>query len=162
MTFVVKKADISDKPAFEQLMQFYLYDFAEFEAQEMDSYGRYAYPYLDFYWQEPDRHPFIFLADGHLVGFALVRQDLDPNDNTFFWEMAEFFIVRRYRRMNYGAKAAEILWRQFPGNWELRVLNSNRVGYQFWKPLISSFTKQTNSETEEEKGIAFCFSVTAD
>ena len=162
MSFEVKAADISDKPALEQLMQFYLYDFAEFEADEMNKSGRYTYPYLDFYWQEPDRHPFIFLSDGNLAGFALVRQNLDPTSNTCYWEMAEFFIVRRYRRLRYGAKAAKNLWRRFPGNWELRVLNSNLTAYQFWKPLIHNFTNTSYSETKEEKGIAFCFEVQPD
>jgi predicted acetyltransferase len=159
MSFEVKPADISDKPALEQLMQFYLYDFAEFEADEMNDVGRYTYPYLDFYWQEPDRHPFIFLSNGNLAGFALVRHNLEPTDNSFYWEMAEFFIVRRYRRLSYGAAAAKNLWQHFPGNWQLRVLDGNLAGYLFWQPLIQNFTNNAYSESKEERGTAFCFEV---
>ncbi|WP_248061006.1 GNAT family N-acetyltransferase [Paenibacillus silvae] len=57
------------------------------------------YKYLDHYWTEDGRYPFLIKVDDKLVGFALVR-DIGKNesDQTVYW-MAEFFVMKKYRRM---------------------------------------------------------------
>ena len=92
----VAPAQEQDRDALRQLIELYAYDFSEFNGTEIGDDGRYGYRYFDAYWTEPERHPFLFRVDGHLAGFALVRAG-DPHD------MAEFFVMRKYRRSGWGS-----------------------------------------------------------
>jgi hypothetical protein len=57
------------------------------------------------------------------------------------WDMAEFFVVRRYRRHGIGTQAAaHQVWKRFPGAWEVRVMRSNATAAPFGKRAISSLT----------------------
>jgi predicted acetyltransferase len=57
--------------------------------------------------------------------------------------MAEFFVVRGYRRRGVGTFVAHEVWKQFPGQWEVRVMASNDLAHRFWENAISSFTSET-------------------
>jgi predicted acetyltransferase len=54
--------------------------------------------------------------------------------------MAEFFVVRAYRKRGVGLAAAHQVWRLFPGPWQIRVLDVNRPAMLFWQGAIDSFT----------------------
>jgi predicted acetyltransferase len=45
--------------------------------------------------------------DGKLVGFALVTQGSEPFGDSEAWDMAEFFVLRRYRHRGIGTQLAE-------------------------------------------------------
>ena len=51
-------------------------------------------------------------------------------------DMAEFFVMRKYRRSRVGTEAARILFRPFPGSWEVRQLEANVAGSAFWRSAI--------------------------
>src|SRR5260221_3272100 len=91
----VIRAELRDKPLLRQLLQLYQYDFTEFDPADVDDDGFYRYPYFDNYWTEPERHPLLLRVDGNWAGFALVRAGT-PHD------MAEFFVMRNYRRGGAG------------------------------------------------------------
>jgi ribosomal protein S18 acetylase RimI-like enzyme len=61
------------------------------------------YPYFDAYWQEPERRPFLIVADGRVVGLCLIRVRDDG------WEIAEFTVVPERRRSGAGRAAVEAL-----------------------------------------------------
>ena len=63
--------------------------------------------------------------------------------NETVWDMAEFFVLRRYRRLGIGTEIAHQVWKRFPGAWEIRVLLSNRPAHRFWERAISRFTGET-------------------
>ena len=54
--------------------------------------------------------------------------------------MAEFFVLRGYRRHGVGVRVAHDVWRMFTGRWEVRVTDKNMVARAFWKQAISEFT----------------------
>jgi predicted acetyltransferase len=66
--------------------------------------------------------------------------------------MAEFFVLRGYRRRGIGTAVAHEVWRRFPGFWEVRAMPSNRAGHDFWKRAISVFTGETIDSVRVEKG----------
>ena len=69
----VVEAGIADKPVLGQLLELYLHDFSVFTNDDVDAAGRFGYEYLDAYWSEAGRVPFLFRVDGRWAGFALVR-----------------------------------------------------------------------------------------
>ena len=138
----VVEATIADKAVVQHLLQLYLHDFSEFDDRDVDADGLYGYRYLDQYWIETDRRPFLFEVDGRWAGFALVH--LGPPI-----DMAEFFVMRRFRRLGLGRDAALQLFRRFPGLWQLRQLHRNPDATYFWRSAIPVDYR----EIENEEGI---------
>jgi predicted acetyltransferase len=54
--------------------------------------------------------------------------------------MAEFFVLRNQRRRGIGIRLAHLAFQRFPGNWQVRVMESNSAACQFWQQAIESFT----------------------
>jgi predicted acetyltransferase len=129
------------EPVLENLLELYTHDFSEFRDLELGEDGRFAYPFL---WFGPDRHPFLVRVDGKLAGFVLVNRET-------IWDMAEFFIVRGYRRRGVGTSIAHQVWRRFPGAWQVRVMESNHAAHSFWERAISEFSGETIHSAQEEK-----------
>ena len=157
MQISVRSADISERDIIDTLLQYYLHDFSEFEAVEMDSEGRYTYPYLDMYWQDPRRSPFLIYIQDNIAGFALVQQEVDPANGNTFMDLSEFFVLRVFRNQGIGNKAATILWEKFPEAWQVRVLNSNKPAYPFWQHAISRHTLGHYNEHATKEGFTFTF-----
>lgn len=129
MDIVVEVAPVASPGAVAQLLQLYLHDLSEFDGRQVGDDGRFPYPYLDLYGTEPDRHAFLIRADGEVAGFALVRET-QPT------EMAEFFVLRRFRRGGVGRAAATTLLHCFPGEWRLTQLGGNVGATAFWRSVI--------------------------
>lgn len=129
----VTPAAESERSALANLMQLYLHDFSEFDARDVDADGCYSYGYLDFYWSDPQRWPFLFRLEGQLAGFALVREESGR------FELAEFFVMRKYRRRGVGEEAARHLFARFPGPWVVSQLASNVAATAFWRGVIGRF-----------------------
>ncbi len=121
------------------LLELYAHDFSEFLRLELGADGRFGYQPLALYWSEPGRYPFLIRVDGKLGGLALVKTAENARGETV-WDMAEFFIVRAYRRNGIGTTAAHQLWRRFPGRWEVRVMQLNRAGLNFWERAITTWS----------------------
>ena len=131
----VTRAAAAHKPALAHLMQLYLHDLSEFDDDDVRADGTFSNAYLDLYWQEPGRHPFRILCDGAWAGFALVR-DLPEGVH----EMAEFFILRKFRRAGVGATAATHLFRHFGGGWHVAQEADNHPAQAFWRRVIGDVT----------------------
>jgi predicted acetyltransferase len=123
------EARLEDKVVMRHLLELYLHDFSELDGSEVDDHGLYGYRYLDHYWTEDDRRPFLFLVDGRWAGFALIRLG-NPND------IAEFFVLRKYRGRGIGKMAARDLFGRFPGAWQVRQIATNLSATTFWRRTI--------------------------
>jgi predicted acetyltransferase len=74
-----------------------------------------------------------------LAGFVLVKRGSEISGNETAWDMAEFFILRGHRRSGVGTTAAHEVWKRFPGQWEVRVMESNHAASHFWQQAIMEF-----------------------
>ncbi len=125
------------------LLELYTHDFSEILDTQLGADGRFGYAELPLYWQESNRYPFLVKTDGNLAGFVLVRQGSLVSGDASVWDVAEFFIVRGYRRHGVGMKAAHQVWRKFPGPWEVRVMEKNPAAREFWNRAIAHFMGAT-------------------
>jgi len=121
------------------LFELYAHDFSEFHRLDLDADGRFGYKHLPLYWSEPDRYPFLLKVGGKLAGFAFVKKGSEISGCEAVWDVAEFFVVRAYRRQGIGMKAAHELWRKFPGLWEVRVMQANHAALAFWQRAVTTF-----------------------
>lgn len=85
------------------------------------------------------RATLLIKAEGHLAGFALVSRGSLLSGDRDVWDMAEFFVLKRYRRAGVGVKAAHEIWRRHPGRWEVRVLEANAPAQRFWQVAVDLF-----------------------
>jgi predicted acetyltransferase len=138
------------EPIVANLLELYAHDFSEFFDLELGADGRFGYQDLPLYWREPGRHPFLFRIDGKLAGFVLVKRNSEMSGNEATWDMAEFFVVRGYRRLGIGTDVAHQVWQRFPGLWEVRVMESNPA-LRFWERAISAFTGEAVHSVRVEK-----------
>ena len=148
----VLSAAREQEPILANLLELYVHDFSEFLDVEVGSDGRFGYPRLPLYWSEPGRHPFLVRVDGHWAGFALVTRGSEVSGRKDVWDMAEFFVLRGYRRRGIGTQIAQEVWRLFPGWWEVRVMEPNVSARDFWRRAIGAFVGKTGLPVRFEKG----------
>jgi predicted acetyltransferase len=121
------------------LLELYMHDFSEFIGLKLDANGRFGYEHLPLYWKEPNRYPFLIMVNDHWAGFVFVRKGSRISGDENIWDMAEFFIVRGYRRLGIGSRVALEIWEMFPGTWEVRVIERNQKAKEFWGRAIREF-----------------------
>ncbi len=144
-------ASAEQSPILANLLELYVHDFSAFLDVELGLDGRFGYPNLDLYWSKPGRHPFLIRVDGKIAGFLLVKKGSEFSGNHSVLDMAEFFILRRYRRQGIGTEVAHQVWRQFPGPWEVRVMPANGPALEFWRRAIAEFIAESVEPIRVEK-----------
>ncbi|MEP7052984.1 MAG: GNAT family N-acetyltransferase [Pseudomonadota bacterium] len=134
-------------PLLENLFQYYAYDFSESIGLDVGDDGMFAPRSLEPYWQDPFRHPFLARVAGQHAGFALVHQRSYLTADPAVCDIAEFFVLRKYRRRGVGAALARQVFELFKGRWEVRQLASNGAATQFWRAVIAGYTDGRFVET---------------
>lgn len=132
-TLSVFPATAVDRPAIENLIQLYLYDMTDEGVWPIGDDGRYGYDLLDRFWQ----CPYLLRVDGELAGFALVIDECPLTGDKPRWFMAEFFILRGYRRQGHGSRALADLFARHPGTWHIGVMHSHPKAVAFWDSALS-------------------------
>ena len=61
--------------------------------------------------------------------------------------MAEFFVMRKYRRRGVGKQMAFNVFDRLPGKWEVRQVAENNAGIAFWRRIILEYTGGNVQET---------------
>ena len=157
MTFSVKSAVIEEKVAIFTLLQPYLDELSRFPNENLDykdENGTYLYPYLNIYWREDERFPYLLYDGGKLVGFALVRQDGEH------WEMAEYYIIPEFRRRGLGEACAADILKKHLGEWRLGFNKQNLASRNLWRKLAENLSNGNIEEGESDASHDYiCFSV---
>ncbi len=140
MSVSLKRATQDDAPLLENLLELYIHDLSEVFSVQPGPDGRFGYDKLPLYWSEPDRrYAFLIEHEGRVAGFALVTRGSPATDNPDDLDVAEFFVLRGYRRLGVGRQAAFALWDSIPGQWVVRVAEANRAGQRFWTDVVGSY-----------------------
>jgi predicted acetyltransferase len=136
-----------DEVTLDNLVQLYAHDFSEFVPLDVGEDGRFEGLPLGPYWVDAWRHAFLFRVGETLAGFALVhaRSKLTAEDGVF--DMAEFFVLRKFRRSGVGRAAAFALFDRFRGRWEVRQRVANQGATAFWRRVIGAYTHDRFEDT---------------
>ena len=123
------------------LLELYVHDLSEIFPVALGPEGRFGYEKLPLYWAEPAvRHAFLIRQGRHVAGFAFATRGSPATDDPEDLDVAEFFVLRGYRRSGVGRQAAMALWDSMPGHWVVRVAEANRAGLSFWSEVIRAYT----------------------
>ncbi|MBS8225478.1 GNAT family N-acetyltransferase [Vannielia litorea] len=128
----VRPATEADRPVIANLLQFYLYDMAEWFGTETNAAGRYEHEILDEVWA----HPYLFSLGKMPVGFALLTRTCTIRPRSPCWYIAEFGVLRPYWRRGIGRRALGRLFAAHPGEWEITWYDENRPAAAFWPRVI--------------------------
>ena len=129
----------SEKEIIRNLLEKYLCELSQYDGRGVNAFGLYGYRYLDNYWTEKERRPFLIYTDGKIAGFALVGENPRVFQNAKY-SMNEFYILPPYRRKNFGTQAVNRLFEQFRGLWEIACHPKNAAANAFWEKLIDEYT----------------------
>jgi ribosomal-protein-alanine N-acetyltransferase len=134
-----------DYPIIQNMADYYAYDLSQYMGWSQEQDGSFNIG-MDFikYWQADNTFPFILKYDGELAGFAIVDKDVTDSSNDF--NMAQFFIIRKFVGRGIGQEVAFQCFDKFKGKWEVFVMPGNEGAYQFWKKIISVYTVDKFSE----------------
>lgn len=159
MGFELIEVEKENKEIIYNLMQLYTYELSFFEDETTDfkllDSGLYAMSkYIEMYWESDKRHPYILKYNGELAGFVLQRYNED-NKN----EIAEFFVLNKYRRSGAGKFMANKMFELYKGPWEVRTLLKNERAQNFWRNVIKEFSNNNFEEKliRENSRLAFYF-----
>lgn len=151
----------TEKSVLRHLMELYAYDFSEFDDADVNEHGLYGYTYFDYYWTEESRTPFFIKVDGELAGLVLVNEYCYLVKEPGTKSIAEFFVMRKYRRKGIGKAVAVMVFEKFPGKWEILQHGENQPSQIFWDTVIRTYTngdyRQEPVTTEWWEGQALLF-----
>ncbi len=136
MIVTVTPASDDDGPRLAALLQLYAYDLSAMLALDVAEDGRFAVPPL-----EGRGHAFVVRVDGKLAGFALVAERSRLSGDSAVRDMAEFFVLRKFRGRGVAEIAANALFDRFGGTWEVRQKAENRPATAFWRRIIGRYTR---------------------
>ena len=156
-------AQWQDKPVLSRLLELYQYDLSEVWPQTLNAHGEYGFA-VDRYLRNPRLRAYFFLVDGAYAGFGLVDPDVSLPENEFW--MGQFFVMKRYRRLGVGSRAARYIFDQHRGKWEVGQMPLNLPAQAFWRRTIADYThgKFVEHELHDERwdGFLQCFDNSVD
>ncbi len=147
------------KSVFIQMLELYLYDFSEFSNADINEYGYFGYKHIDDYWNEEGRYPFFIRVNGKLAGLVLVRSCCEHNHLPNPHNIAEFFVMKKYRQKGVGRMAATMIFDMFHDGWEVSQWINNVPAQNFWGKVIADYTdgKYHTFTAMEANSIGFTF-----
>lgn len=121
-------ATLDQKPLIANLLQLYLYDMTESMPFPVGSDGRFEYDFLERFWQ----HPYLIHSGDEIAGFALVIDQCPLTGRKPCFFMAEFFVLKAYRKQGLGRSALDAILAKHRGDWHIGVPHANKPAQAFW------------------------------
>lgn len=150
----LKPVGAEDRELLWNITQKYLYELTNYYDKEMDGQGNIAYRYFDAYFTDPKRKALLIYEQQLLVGFAMLHPyssiDGEPDH-----VLAEFTVFPMFRGRGLAAKAAEELFRQFKGCWEIKYSERNIAAKSLWNKVTAAYSPQAVPLNDEETVLSF-------
>lgn len=139
MQVTLRQARFEDREILANLIEKYEYEFSQYDDRDVDQLGLYDYKYLDYYWIEDKRWAYFIESDGKLAGFVMVNDLPEVEDTETDFQIAEFFVMYKYRRAGVGKQAFLQLINKHKGRWQLRRHPKNIASVHFWSNVIDDY-----------------------
>ncbi len=136
---MLKAVDPVTRPVWDRLVHAYEYEFSLLTGKDPQPDGSIV----------PDT-----LLGGDIQGWIWWREDRPAGlaaviDHADHREVAEFYVVPRWRRLGQGREQAAALFDTAPGRWVVKQLASATKAQVFWKKCLASLPCQELSEIED-------------
>jgi len=147
LDITILEGKLNDKPVFRNLMQYYQYDMSEYSKEDPNTFGQFDYKYLDHYWTEhgkteEGRTAYLVKVNDQYAGFVLVNNfSLDSKVLGSRKSIAEFFILKKWRKNGIGKMTAFKIFDTYKGQWEIKQMEANLPSHHFWLSVVDEYTK---------------------
>ncbi|PUA30734.1 MAG: hypothetical protein B0W54_09820 [Cellvibrio sp. 79] len=123
------------KQTITNLLQLYFYDTSIEDACDVEEGGIFSYSeeYLSCYWSEPDWGAHLIRVNGQIAGFAFISPS-DVVDGA--QELADLFILKRYRRMGVASKVALHFLAERSRAWTVVIFDAAHDAENYWNKLF--------------------------
>lgn len=134
---VLRRASSSDRVPLARMLELYQHDLSDIWDQDLNAQGEYGYA-LDKYFQQAACSAWLILVNGNYAGFAMVNDSVSLPENQLW--LAQFFVLKKYRKQGTGRCAAMALFEQLRGRWEVGQMPGNDVATRFWRSVIADYS----------------------
>ncbi|MCY1450695.1 hypothetical protein D9M71_675210 [compost metagenome] len=101
------------------------------------------------YWQEPDWSANLILVEGFIAGFMLIERSELPAFNAL--ELADLFILRRYRRKGIASALASQVLMSGESDWLIRYYDQDETAHAFWRKVLDALPRPVRAiELDDE------------
>lgn len=123
------------------LYQFYAYESSDWELQDVEEDGRFYIhdEHLMRYWHEPDWSANLLRVNGEVAGFVLIERSELPGIDAL--ELADLFILKRYRRRGIGRSLMGEVLMSGHENWLVRYYPHDEVADAFWGKVLKDLPR---------------------
>jgi predicted acetyltransferase len=127
------------------LYQYYAYESSDWEQEDVEADGRFYIhdDHLARYWQDPQWSANLLLVDGYIAGFLLIEGSELPGIDAL--ELADLFILKRYRRKGIGRAIATQVLCSGEANWLVRFYDQDEVSQAFWRTVLDTLPRPVQS-----------------
>ncbi|MEU2778142.1 GNAT family N-acetyltransferase [Streptomyces sp. NPDC007162] len=132
LDLVVRDARTEDRPVVERLWLMFRHDLSEFRGILPRPDGTFRGERVEDAFAAPGWAPYLFVLDGHPVGFAFVRGTDAP-----LRVLNSFFVARGVRRSGIGSRAVREVLARHPGRWEIAFQYENPGAVAFWRRVAA-------------------------
>jgi len=147
------------KETLANLMELYDYDFSAYEERDISDSGKYSHESINELLGDSDVIRYLITVEGKLAGFAFVGNQKVYTKADVVHNIADFFVMRRFRRYGIGKYVAKLLFQMYEGHWEVLQMPNNLPAKQFWRSVINEYTAGVFEEcgSDEEEWVGFLF-----
>jgi len=130
-----------ERDLFLRLSELYLYDFSEFEGWSIRETGVYSRDgWSEQLLETPGRNALLLRVRGEPAGFAVVDPRSPLPGGADHRYVAEFLVLRKFRRGGYGEAMARALFDRYPGRWHILQVPKNTAAQRFWRRVIGAYS----------------------
>lgn len=142
------------------LYQFYAYESSDWEQEDVEQDGRFYIheEHLARYWQEPQWSANLLLVDGYIAGFLLIERSELPGINAL--ELADLFILKRYRRKGIGRALATQVLTSGEADWLVRFYDQDEASQAFWRSVLDNLPRPVQAIELDDEPQLLSFLVT--
>lgn len=123
------------------LYQYYAYESSDWEQEDVEVDGRFYIheEHLARYWQDPQWSAHLILVDRFIAGFLLIEQSELPGVDAL--ELADLFILKKYRRQGVGNAVASQVLSSGSNNWLVRFYRQDEGALAFWQTVLRGLAR---------------------
>jgi predicted acetyltransferase len=133
------------------LYEHYVHDMSEWLDLQTHADGRFAYDTGPLW--AGDYAVYLAKNAGMLAGFAVVASAEKWLGKSAARDMKDFFVLRAHRHKRIADAMARFVWTQFPTEWIVRVVTTNKPAVPFWRRAVGTYMGTAYSEQKvTEKG----------
>jgi predicted acetyltransferase len=155
MNIILKQIDLEEREILSNMLEKYDYEFSQYDNRDVNKLGLFGYKYLDYYWTEESRWAYFIIVDGKLAGFVMVNDLPEAEDRETDFQIAEFFVMYKYRRLGVGKQAFFKVLDMHKGRWQLKVHPKNVTSVHFWTKVVNKYTKGNYELVESYPGTEY-------